>query len=518
MESKTVLCPVCSKPLPEGSGFCPYCMTKLSPETQIKPLEKKGNRQPSAMIILLILGAVIALAVTTFFVLKIGIKKVNPKPENSNIVLQTVQDNTNAHSSVSPEITPENDTGIGLMGVKIDSSKTNLTDTEKLLVQYFDTDYFDAYYEGLQRYPEIYKGTQIKFRCYVTKIISSDDSGYKALVEYGALRNSDGSYFEHTNVFAVISGKHGETHIMQGDSVYAYGIFEGIANTVVDGTLYTVPQITISKYSFLSFVDMMTALYSFDEIKEIASYIFGNDIKLRYIKNEDINGDDEGGYDFEQEPGLEYVCELDNQSNANFTKYRIRAAWGGGIYDLKSEYPVERSLTVSADFNYFYLSVFDRSLNTYVLECYDRNLQKIWSREFTNTAQAVMDYTANHIYFVENGILHIIAANTGEDAAPTKYVGSKLGIRKLEDGILMLSSDSSAQVMKTDLLGNVLWTASLSREIDMAPTVQIVNGNYIIHYGGLQLAQYQNVQYYKTLNCVAMITSDGKIAADHLLD
>ncbi len=499
-----MFCKNCKKELPDESQFCPYCMTKFGEEKEFAPILPKSKKKLPIIVVSAILC--IAIIVTGIIV----IPKLNKDNGDIDIPVGATVSETKSETTKAAEskISPAEDTGLGLMNVKIHNN-SNLNDVEKLIIQYFDTDYFRAPYNSLQRYPQVYKDAQINFLCYVTKIIESNSEEYTALVEYEAYKNAEGFYWE-TGDYAVIKGPQSETRIMEGDTLYIYGKYVDVNTYTVDGKSYTVPTVFVNRYSYFSEYDRVRPMYSMEEIRSMARYIFGDDLKLRYTQCGDVAGSD---YDYDLYEGLFYTAELDNQSNANFTKYLFFAGYGGYIIDCKSEYPVERNLTFSADFEHFYLEVFDNSLKIYTLECYDRDLKKVWSREFDRTTSSVIDYTKDHIYLVANGSMYIIDAETGENAADPKYVGAKSEIRKLEDGILLVSHKSADAIMKTDLVGNVLWTANLSKDMrqpstpEDIPVVQLIGGNYVIQYEAVTNG-YPDGTY------TAVITPDGTVDFD----
>lgn len=502
-----MFCKNCGKELPAESASCPYCLTKFAEEKVIEsqtPQKKKFNKK----LLIAIVAVVCVIAIIVVAIVLPGSDDSNGDNGQAGGVFENVFSDGNSSKPGRPKKVDKGD-NLGLMNVKLRGEGANLTDTQKLLVTYFDSDYFEAPYNSLQRYPQVYKGAQISFLCYVKKIIESNDKEYTLLVEYGAFETLDG-FSESTGNYAVIKGAQSDTRIMEGDSVYIYGKYENINSYIVDGISYTVPTVLVNRYIYFSYLDWSEAMFSMEEIRTLAKYIFGDEVKIRYSTNED---DPSGDFEYENFEGNYYTAELDNQSNANFTKYVFFAGLGGSITDCKSEWPVERELTFSADFEHFYLQVLDYSLNTYTLECYDRSLKKIWSREFDQTTNAVLDYTADHIYLVDNGKMYIIDSKTGEDAVEPKFVGEKLGIRKLKDGILLIASGRSDAIMKTDLVGNVLWTVNLSAEISKGaecPIAQIIDGNYVVQYDGVIYdGDYPYSSVYSTV-----ITPDGEVLFD----
>ncbi len=501
-----MICKNCKKELPDESQFCPYCMTKFGEEMKAETPElitKKPNKKLPIIIIAVVLC--VALIISAVIVVpKLGKESSNASGETKNAENAFAKDET-FFGKTDKKTTPEKDTALGLMNVKLRNKGVELNEIEKLIIQYFDTDYFRAPYSSLQRYPQVYKDAQINFLCHITKIIESNSEEYTALVEYEAYKTADGFYLK-TGDYAVIKGSQSETRIMEGDSLYLYGKYVDVNTYTVDGESYTVPTILVNRYTYFYYHDMVSPMYSMEEIRLMAKYIFGDDLKLRYTKNGDVAGSDD--YDYDSYEGSFYTAELDNQSNANFTKYLFLADSGGYIIDCKSEYPIERNLTFSADFEHFYLEVFDKSLKVYTLECYDRDLKNIWSREFDQTTSSVIDYTKDHIYLVANGSMYIIDAETGENAVEPKYVGAKSEIRKLEDGILLISHKSADAIMKTDLVGNVLWTANLSKDMSEQGTmVQLIGGNYVIQYEAETNGSPDGIY-------TAVITPDGTVDFD----
>ena len=79
--------------------------------------------------------------------------------------------------------TPENDTAAGLKVIKIDSTDTSLTEEQKAVVEYFDTDYLNLYnYEAMRRYPQIFDGSQVSVIGSVLKVVSMDAEQYQLVL------------------------------------------------------------------------------------------------------------------------------------------------------------------------------------------------------------------------------------------------------------------------------------------------------------------------------------------------
>lgn len=63
-----MICSKCSKELPQGSQFCPYCLQKFTPETEIIPdvIKKKENKIIRFIIIAVIFLIVLVIIVAMF--------------------------------------------------------------------------------------------------------------------------------------------------------------------------------------------------------------------------------------------------------------------------------------------------------------------------------------------------------------------------------------------------------------------------------------------------------------------
>ncbi len=408
----------------------------------------------------------------------------------------------------------DSDTNVGLMSIKMNNTgKYELNDTEKLLIQYFDDDYIDVDYKALQRYPQIYENTQIEFIAKVKKIIESNNDEYTALCIYGWYSSADDGLTD----YVVIKGKQQETRIIENDYIKVYGKYTAPDNYTVDGKSYNVPTVLVNRVAFGNEEggEELRPMYSVNELKMICRYIFGDNITIREFNWQNDNYDYAGFADF-------YVCELENQGNANFSKYILEATQGTWFEDMNSDNMANqtgilKNLTFSADFEHFYYKSFDTNLDVFTIACYDKNLNKIWSREFEQTTSEVYDYTPDHLYIVANGTMYIIDAETGENAVEPKYVGQKDWIRKVEDGILLVQTNTKSDaIMKTDLVGNVKWTANTSVEFSEGQIQIPDGGNYVITYSGEGTVEDEygycpNVEYAMVLQPDGTIVYDSQI-------
>lgn len=441
---------------------------------------------------------------------------------NSPDGVQTIGNNQPEQSlSVS---TPENDTSVGLKNIKIDSTNANLTDEQRVVLNYFDSDYFYfPSYEFLRRYPMIFDGAQIYVWGSVKKIISLDADTVQMVL--GLYMYDDWYTDAGENDYLLLTGPVGSISYMEGDYLSVYGRCDGLEMIDIDGTSYTVPKVSMhSAYiNGSKVVDTAT-------IKQIASTLFTSDFEVRKpVMNSDITGENidlyfPGAFDGYDEPNC-LLVELEDQSNAKLSTFLFGTddGWIRPYKDGSNDYVIERSLEFAPDFSHFFLFTLDKDQGTLTLEYYDQELNKIWKREFTGVTTTCYDYTVNNIYFSVNNELYIINTQTGEDTFPPSYVGAKVALRKLADGILMISESQSDAIMKCALDGSILWKTSLSGDISAETdtlfespysfSIQLIGGNII-----LSLNIYHdydpNTGTYSDTHYIALNPDTGEILQD----
>lgn len=386
--------------------------------------------------------------------------------------------------------TPEHDTDVGLKNIKIDSTGTSLTDEQRLMLNYFDSDYFDyPSYEFLRRYPQIFDGAQIYVWGTVKKIISLDSDTVQMVL---GLYMSDDWYTEAgENDYLLLTGPVGRISYLEGDYLEVYGRCDGLETIDLDGVSHTVPKVNMHA-AYINggkTVDAAT-------VKKLATALFGGDFEIKKpVIDVDITGEDNilmyfpGSFDGYTDPNC-LMVELDDQSSTKLSKFLfgIYDGWIRPYKDGSNDYIVERSLEFAPDFSHFFLFTLDKDLESLTLEYYDQGLERIWKREFSGVTAACYDYTASNIYFAVNNELYIINTQTGEDTFPPAYVGEKTALRKLSDGILMVAESQADAIMKCGLDGSILWKASLDSKvsyhmpsmIEESVSVQLIGGNIVL--------------------------------------
>ena len=386
--------------------------------------------------------------------------------------------------------------GVGLKNVKVDSS-SDLTEAQKIVLQYYDNDYLALNYEAMARYPTVYEGAQLAFHGIVEKIISSSKEEYEVLLWVGEgkktfnyrlwkealiLDQNDTTAYqmyreETASNLVILKGRQTDERLIPNDAVYVYGRYASLDTTVIDGVSYTIP--TINAYRTFAVTNDMVGLEpdKFDNgfLKKLAKAVFGEDIELRNpVEGTDyINDGLNVAYgSYSDDPFL--ICELENQSKANFTKFRLYKKHGNiedgrspkDIYESGAERTVNedgvaRQFIVTPDLGHYLIYRYNEEMNSLSLGYYDRELKKIWGREFEETIHFVYDYTATTLYVVANNDLYTIDLETGEDAAAPVFVGEKTEIRKVEDGFILIAASKADTFVKLDSNYQVVWRTNV---------------------------------------------------------
>lgn len=442
-----------------------------------------------------------ALCLTLVLIFTAGCSSNGENATSNSESTSTSSQATDTPNNTSQTVTigdPENDTQVGLKNIKLDTKDRELTESEKAIITYFDNDYLMAYnYEFLRRYPNLFQDAQISVYGMVAKVISMDNESYKIVLWI----NTDPSMVDYATPgeYIVLNGKTNSSWLMENDLILATGRYTGVETIDIDGTSYTIPVMDVFNTYYNSTRMQFTMAEKFDYpfIKTVAEAIFGSNIEIREpVAGEDLSMETAMvqyyalGYspypDMDPSEITEYMdllVELEDQSNANFQKFRF-SKYEGSIIDAKGPFDsgIERRIEFSADFEHFFLFTHNEGLGSLKLAYYDKAFNKIWERDFSEISNAVYDYTETNLYIVVNNELYIINIETGEDVFDPSYVGEKKEIRKDTDGIVIVSAGQSDGVMKTSNNGEIVWKTNLSTDVDTVNGVQFVNGNVILDY------------------------------------
>ena len=432
-----------------------------------------------------------------------------------------------------------NQSGVNLAGsviswanMKIDNPDLQLTDEQKMVLNYFDEDYLKVWeYDNFQRYPKAFRNVQVYFQCFVLKVLNTSDNDYECLVAFNdhdtfgeLVALPDGvnpqrvilpEDFSSIKKLMVIKGKQNDSRIIQGDALDCYGRYLDVQEYEIDGKTYQLPTISINYYGNTAFYyDVMPlGKYNIDYIKEVGKIFFGGDIKLREPDNEDCQAH---SYSADAGVGNFYVVTPDKQINANFESFFFGTDHGF-VEDSKSTEQDQRSFHVAADFEHYIVTIYNKPLKLFYMEYYDRDLNKIWGREFSNVEASPYDYTTKSVFLAADTDLYIIDIETGEDVITPVLVGQKVKVVAVEDGVILIGRGNKDNVMKTDREGNILWKTSVDIDVTNCDVLQIIDGNIVTsltHYE-YELINNEEVSNYPSMIAFIIKTivvgDDGEI-------
>lgn len=386
----------------------------------------------------------------------------------------------------------------------------NLSNEQKEIVYYFDNNYFGAMNtESLQRYPQIFKNAKICMNFGIHKVLKSTEHEFEALV-YAEAELFDGVYEDADikdipqDILFVIKGPQMEERLLENDHAEVYGRYIDVQEYVIDGVTYNLPTVNIINI-------VQEEKYNIDTITTVAKKIFGNNIKVTTL------GDDEY---LEMEAYLSrgmqssgYRVTLDNQSNANFKSFVMDAEDGMIVYDWKLDDfsdNVIKKLFVSADFQHYIVSTYDKELKHVYIEYFDNQYNKLWSREFdynsTKEYTSPIDYTDKQMAVVVDNELYLIDLETGENVIEPVLVGEKERINMMSDGIVLITDDNKDTIMKVGYDGKIIFKTNgdLKLKTIVGINTQIVNGKLVVSlYGSTSEGLYRN-QY-------LVVNNDGKL-------
>lgn len=385
--------------------------------------------------------------------------------------------------------TPENDTDVGLKTIKVDTAEQELSEEQKTVIKYFDTDYLYIDYEFARRYPMVFQDAQVSTDGTVSKVLSQNGAQYELLLWVGISPDED------ADDLICLRGESSGALLMEGDKIVAHGHYAGVETMEVDGRSLTIPVVNVYDTYYSEYMGEYHHRFDAQFIKTVAEAVFG-DVDVRGLNSEEIDKyvlmDDKF---FVEEY---YVVDLENQSNSKFSKFYINTD-GGQISDESiftyitalalEPSSIMRFVEVSGDLEHFYIISYNWDLRTFTIEYYDQQFTKIWKREFEEVETSdgkglidrMYDYTKNNFYVVINNELHVINVETGEDTfAPTYVGGNKIAVNKLKDGILLIGYGKADTLMKIDLNGQMIWKTNTSDDVFHIGTIQANGDNLVI--------------------------------------
>lgn len=449
-----------------------------------------------------------------------GIYLFNRKENDNNQLNDDKQDFEITSSNIN-----ENLSSVSFYNMNLNDD--SLDETQKAILKYFDNieDYFSVPVDTLQRYPQLFEQAKIRTTGGVVKVLKSTNEEMELLVyedEFGYYFGSSATDEYKLNSsnkgLCIIKGKQLEERILENDGVGIYGQYVGVETREIDGTSYTLPVINYTKIEKTD--DSISTKDEANLIRKVAEHIFGKDVKITYqegqsIPSYDINGE----YSGEGISPSYYLATLDNQSNANFKAFQMS---NGSItydkdYNNLSE-TVEKKLFVSADFNHFIVTTYDSKLKYVYIDYFDKNLNKLWNREFEYTSNDVnnvspMDYNQTQMAIVVDNDLYVIDLETGENLIDPVIVGFKTKAIMVSDGIILIGNENKDLIMKVDFNGRILYRIDGDTNLTQVDDIktQVVNGKLVINVSGLNenadmdmLDDYQIEKY-------MVVNNDGSI-------
>ncbi|MBQ3151353.1 MAG: zinc ribbon domain-containing protein [Clostridia bacterium] len=505
---ENIFCKNCGKELPPESSFCPYCMTKFTKETVIEPdLKKKSGKKLLLSVALIVLIAAVAVAVlpkmlkdsessqNAFFEETLKSSDSYSKTETDTSASQNETHSIESENAEETKILFEADTETGFSGY---SNKKGLSREAALVASFFASDCMRVPYDTLKS-TDIYVNTSIKFDC----VVIEKAKDY-IIVEYGATAGFDGIY-EPTGDAAAVKLSD-VSSVNESDSLTFYAEYLGTDSFKLYGKSTEMPVFFAERYTDYVYTDVEMPLFTKEEITSIAHTVFGSKAVVRDAKNSDFAS---SIGDVEMNKGMFYTAQVGS------SKYCFYTGESRFIYDCGSTFSDEAYILPTADMNGYYRLISYGNEGKSSVECYGKNQVKLWQRDFKGSDLPAIDYTEKYVYLVSNANLYILDAKTGENVIRQKYVGNKYDMRKTGDGILLLSFDRSEALMKTDLSGNVEWTAQVSFNLSdsmygtVSPVWQTVNNNSFVQCeaydgNGFSIGTY-----------TAVISNDGKIIFEY---
>ncbi len=455
-------CKKCGEEIAEESVFCQKCGAKVKEENVSK--KSTGKKVAIVLVIIVIIAAIVAVAV-------IAINRNENNSEENQKENAVVQDSANMQANGMQSLSFSN----------MNADDENLTEQQRAVINYFDNDYLYLYYdiENLQKYPQIFENAKVYTIGGVVKVLESTDEEFEVLMfddcdgyYYGDYPTGEYTLTDSSDRLYILKGEQLNERLVERDFIQIYGRYVGVETREINGNTYTIPVISAMNVS-----DYGEDKFDADTIRNVAKYIFGEDVK--------VSEHDE----------MDYLVTLDNQSNANFKAFDMSKSEGIITYDIDYNNlsdNIIKKLFISSDFNHYIVSTYDSSLKYVYIDYFDKNLNKLWSREFEynstdSTNYSPMDYNETQMSIVIDNDLYLIDLETGENIIEPVLVGNKTKVLMMNDGVILIGKENKDLIMKVDFDGKILYRIDGDTNLTKVEYIatQIVDGKLIVRVSGM---------------------------------
>ena len=449
--------------------------------------EKKKSSKIAIIIISILLVGIIVIGVLILL-------KLNNEETKENI--SNVIDNSTAINKDNTEQkTKEENKSTTVSFKQMDYTDESLSQEQKEIAKFFDEDFFHPYsYEELVRYADMLKNINISCYCQINSILSSDSTTFEAVAQWASY-NEDlwGGKVSLTEPI-IIKGNKPEKMVIDGDNLTLRGKLVGAETRNINGKNVYLPIVEITE------IGEDYYWYSEDTIRQVSKSVFGNNIKVRRPTDEET-AKMVGNYFYEYQDHI-WLVEMENQSNLNFKVFDIWQSSPAGLITynalynegIESDY-LNKQLYITPDLQKYIVFNMSRKDNYVYIDIYDRNLNKLWSKEISKASQITWDATNTNLVFVSDNDFYNINMETGETVFET-YVGKKTDIRIVDNGYILLNQNSDDTVMFVDKEGKIKNKFDVSfdgKEKDIvAMSIQKLDNNYVILYTMQSISGYNS--------------------------
>lgn len=199
-----------------------------------------------------------------------------------------------------------------------------------------------------------------------------------------------------------------------------------------------------------------------------------------------------------------WLIEFENQSNLDFKVFDI---WGStphgfisynALYNrgIESDY-LNKKLYITPDLKKYIVFDMSRIDDLVYISVYNRDLEKLWSREISNVSNITWDATDTQLVFVSDNDMYNIDLETGKDIVKPIYVGKKNSVAIVGNGYILLSENKNDAVMFVDKNWNIKNKFDINLEMSgngsLSTSLQKLDNDYVILYSYVEVTDRINV-------------------------